>query len=97
MEIYSIFNENCTCEGTTSTAAIHSFLAEAVGTVGRELGSDQPDLAVVASARTALEAANNLLAQSLFGKGGDHSGDNQQTVHFGADECCVDVKILKIV
>ena len=96
MEIYSIFNENCTCEGTTSTAAIHSFLAEAVGTVGRELGGDQPDLAVVASAWE-VEAANNLLGQSLVGKGGDHRGDNQQTVHFGADECCVDVKILKIV
>ena len=36
-----------------------------------------------------MEAANNLLAQSLVGKGTDHRGDNQQTVHFGSDDCWV--------
>jgi len=75
-------------EGTgTSTATIHSFLAEAVGTVGRKLGGGQIDLVVVASARTAMEAAHDLLGQSLVGKGTDHRGDNQQTVHLGTDEC----------
>ena len=96
--LISIFNDTFTWVGTTaSTAAINSLLAEAVGTVGRELGGDQPDLAVVASAGTALEATHDLLGENLVGEGGDQSGDNQETVHSGTDEFCVNTRILKIV
>ena len=41
-----------------------------------------------------MEAAHDLLGHNLVAEGEDHSGDNQETVHFETDGFCVNTKIV---